>query len=216
SGHRCHAGEIAARTVQAGDEIELNGIRSDQEDDGYSGGCRLCRHNGRKAIGVNHAHLATDQVRGQCGQAIVLTVRPMIFDRNVAALDKPSLAQALVKGRRCIGAGPPDRKNSDHRHRVLLRARGERRARRGAANERNEFAAPHHWINSSARRTSVAGISRPIALAVLRLITSSNLVGNCTGRSLILAPRRMRSTYEAATDRSRLSGPYPLMPPSAV
>jgi hypothetical protein len=34
-------------------------------------------------------------------------------------------------------------------------------------------------------------------LAVLRLITSSNLVGSCTGKSAGFSPLRMRSTYEA-------------------
>jgi hypothetical protein len=48
-------------------------------------------------------------------------------------------------------------------------------------------------INSSARTSMLSSIVRPIALAVLRLIASSSLVGNCTGSSLILAPRKMRS-----------------------
>src|SRR5262245_35611145 len=43
--------------------------------------------------------------------------------------------------------------------------------------------ASHHSITSSARASKVAGTSRPSALAVLRLITNSNLVGACTGRS---------------------------------
>ncbi len=40
-----------------------------------------------------------------------------------------------------------------------------------------------HSITSSAAASSVGGISRPSALAVFRLITSSNLVGFCTGFS---------------------------------
>ena len=36
--------------------------------------------------------------------------------------------------------------------------------------------------------------SRPSALAVLRLMTSSYLVGACTGRSAGFSPLRMRST----------------------
>ena len=35
----------------------------------------------------------------------------------------------------------------------------------------------HHSITSSARASSIAGISRPSAFAVLRLMLSSNLVG---------------------------------------
>jgi hypothetical protein len=38
-------------------------------------------------------------------------------------------------------------------------------------------------ITSSARASSGGGTSRPSALAVLRLMTSSNLVGSITGRS---------------------------------
>ena len=45
---------------------------------------------------------------------------------------------------------------------------------------------------SSERACSVAGISMPSALAVFRLITSSNVVGCMTGRSAGLAPFRMR------------------------
>src|SRR5207244_10197354 len=48
-------------------------------------------------------------------------------------------------------------------------------------------------ITSSAIASSVGGTSRPRALAVLRLMTNSNLVGNCTGRSPGFAPLRMRS-----------------------
>src|ERR1700758_1177315 len=41
----------------------------------------------------------------------------------------------------------------------------------------------HHSITSSARASSTGGRSRPIALAVIRLKTISNLVGCSTGRS---------------------------------
>jgi hypothetical protein len=49
-------------------------------------------------------------------------------------------------------------------------------------------------ITSSARASSEGGTVRPSALAVLRLITSSNLVGACTGRAAGFSPLRMRST----------------------
>ena len=51
-----------------------------------------------------------------------------------------------------------------------------------------------HWITSSARNSSDGGIVRPRALAVLRLMTSSNLVGCSTGKSAGLAPLRILST----------------------
>src|SRR6266446_5991519 len=49
-----------------------------------------------------------------------------------------------------------------------------------------------HSITSSARASSVAGTSRPSALAVLRLTTSSYLVGACTGRSAGFSPFRIQ------------------------
>jgi hypothetical protein len=48
-------------------------------------------------------------------------------------------------------------------------------------------------ITSSARASSVGGTVRPSALAVLRLIISSYLVGSCTGRSRGFSPLRIRS-----------------------
>jgi len=53
-------------------------------------------------------------------------------------------------------------------------------------------ATSRHWcrysITSSARASSVGGMVRPSALAVLRLITSSYLVGACTGKSAGFSP----------------------------
>ena len=49
-------------------------------------------------------------------------------------------------------------------------------------------------ITSSARASSVGGTSRPSAFAVLRLMTSSYLVGACTGRSAGFSPLRTRAT----------------------
>src|SRR6476661_8155942 len=56
--------------------------------------------------------------------------------------------------------------------------RGER-----AAEQRDELAPPHHSITSSARCCKNQGTSRPSALAVLRLMTSSNFEGCTTGKS---------------------------------
>ena len=51
-----------------------------------------------------------------------------------------------------------------------------------------------HSITSSAAARSVAGTVSPSALAVLRLMSNSNVVGICTARSAGLSPRRMRLT----------------------
>src|ERR1700751_5925456 len=61
--------------------------------------------------------------------------------------------------------------------------------------DRTSFAWRTHSITSSARWWICEGTSRPRALAVLRLITSSNLTGAWTGSSLGFAPFRILSTY---------------------
>src|SRR6516164_6885430 len=53
-------------------------------------------------------------------------------------------------------------------------------------------------ITSSALASTDAGRSRPSIFAVLRLTTSSYLVGACTGMSPGLSPLRIRSIYPAA------------------
>src|SRR5262245_15417172 len=86
-------------------------------------------------------------------------------------------------------------KNTDPPYAItLLRARHPRPCHRRPAEQPNEVATTDHSITSSARASSVGGTSRPSALAVLRLITNSYLVGACTGRSAGFSPLRMRST----------------------
>src|SRR5262249_17416081 len=71
----------------------------------------------------------------------------------------------------------------------LLRLRRER-PRSRAAEERDERAPGRHSITSSARASSIGGTPMPSALAVLRLITSSYLVGCWTGRLAGFSPLR--------------------------
>ena len=65
-----------------------------------------------------------------------------------------------------------------NRPRRLLRARPERPRGRRAAEQRDELASPHS-MTSSAATSRPGGTVRPSAFAVLRLMTSSYLVGVC-------------------------------------
>jgi len=67
-----------------------------------------------------------------------------------------------------------------------------------ATDNGDELSPVDHGMISSARTKNDWGIVSPSALAVLRLITSSNLVGCSTGRSAGLAPLRILSTNVAA------------------
>src|SRR5262245_32410705 len=80
---------------------------------------------------------------------------------------------------------------------ALLRARRERPCDHRAAEQRDELTA-HHSITSSAMASSPGGKLRPNTLAVLRLITNSNLVDWTTGRSAGFSPLRIRPVYTPA------------------
>jgi hypothetical protein len=56
------------------------------------------------------------------------------------------------------------------------------------AQQNRQQVAPSHSITWSARARSDGGTVRPSAFAVFRLMTSSNLVGCCTGRSAGFSP----------------------------
>jgi hypothetical protein len=65
-----------------------------------------------------------------------------------------------------------------------------------------------YWITSSAWNRSVAGIVRPSAWAVLRLMASTNFMGRSTGRSAGCAPWKILATNVAAR-RARSSRSSP-------
>src|SRR6516164_11850777 len=74
-----------------------------------------------------------------------------------------------------------------------------------------------HSITSSAIASSLSGIWTPSALAVLRLITSSNLVGCSTGKSDGSAPLSILSTKPTARRyKSPREAPYVISPPASA
>src|SRR5262245_27732593 len=97
------------------------------------------------------------------------------------------------------GVNPPlegHAARAGHLKPVAARRHLARVARQGAVrlvlrHELFEVGEQGHWITSSARASTDRGIVKPSALAVLRLMTSSNLVGCSVGRSAGLAPLRI-------------------------
>src|SRR5262249_54107342 len=137
---------------------------------------------------------SSDQITHKFRKPIIAPFRPPIFDHHILAFDVPRLIQATPKGdypRSWFGFRRSSVKQSNHRHRRLLRARHDRPPRR-AAEQRNEVAPPDHSITSSAMASSVDGTVRPRMRAVSTLMTSSNLVACTTGKSEGFSPLRMR------------------------
>src|SRR6516225_4375681 len=104
--------------------------------------------------------------------------------------------------RRRDGAQEPDGRQPAR----LLRTWRKRPRRGRDAEQRDERAPAAHSITSSARPSSVSGIVRPSAVAVIRLMTRSNLIGCSTGKLAGFAPRRILSTKSPA--RRNRSGTF--------
>src|SRR5262249_20061739 len=137
----------------------------------------------------------TNQFGSKRSESVVVAVRPAIFDHYVLRFDISGIFQASAERTQSVGKefwGIAAEK-SDYRHRRLLRSRRKRPHRASPAEKRDELA-PSHSITSSASCWRCTGTSRPKALAAVRLIVSSNVVGRCTGRSAGFSPLRMRST----------------------
>src|SRR5262245_29864407 len=120
-----------------------------------------------------------------------------VLDLDVAALRPSALGETDTKCREAsfhlgVVLGVSNQHtNAWHPH-GFLRTRRQR-PRRCAAEQSDEFAS-FHSITSSARSRNDSGIVRPSTLAVVRLITRSNLAACSTGISAGFAPRRILST----------------------
>ena len=125
-------------------------------------------------------------------------------DRRGVALAGPRLRRALA----LAGLAPPRSAVGEPAPRSSLRGvdledavpnLGRRRGLAQRKRSRSELRLPplkvchgSHWTTSSARSSIDCGTVMPSALAVLRLITISNLVGCSTGRSAGVVPFKIR------------------------
>src|SRR5205823_251999 len=111
------------------------------------------------------------------------------LDADVLPFDVTETAQAIAKKpHRLRRVWPAGHQNADDRH-LRLRDAGKRPRRRAGYSE--DQVAAVHSMTSSARARRDCGTVRPSAWAVFRLMTSSNLVGCCTGRLAGFSPLRI-------------------------
>src|SRR5262249_14650443 len=190
-------GGVASWPRQAVDKARADGIRNDGEDDRHSAGDLQQLPYGRAAGGHDDVRRERHQFGCVLANHAGIAAAPAGFDPRVAADDPAELRQCLHEYRDAFLASFLVRNASERRNAscdvALLRGRRERPSRR-AADEGDELAS-FHSITSSARDIKLSENFTPSALAVLRLITNSNLVGCMTGRSAGLAPFRTRPAY---------------------
>src|SRR5262249_354053 len=175
------------------DQTEPHGVFGDDEYDRAGRGCRCCsEYCGETSTRNDGADPSANQFGGQLGQPIELIFCPAKEKRNVVAFDIAGLAKTLAKPAQTVRhrVGQPRVEESNHRHRRLLRTRGDWPRTRRAAEQRHELASSHS-IRSSASNGIELGTSMRSALDVCMLITNSNLVDCNPGRSAGFAPLRI-------------------------
>jgi hypothetical protein len=136
--------------------------------------------------------LQADQLLRECSYPIVVSARPTKVHPHVTAIGPTEVGKRLSE-RRDATVFVERHEHADAPHSLTLLRPRHNWPRRHAPEPRDERSA-FHWITSSAVASSVSGMVRPRALAVLRLMTSSYLTGACTGSSAVFSPLRMRST----------------------
>jgi hypothetical protein len=136
-----HPGHVAAWSVKARHQAGLDRIKAGDKDDGNRRGRSFGRERGGRAERGDHRHIAPDQIGSHGGKPIKLTLRPAIFNGDVAAFEITRLAEAAAEGGHhvCVWLRRGAMEKSDHRQRRLLRARRERPRCRGAAECGQQF-----------------------------------------------------------------------------
>ena len=173
-------------------------VCSQREDNGDGGGCSLgclCRC---RPVDYDDIYVRAHKVGRKLAHPVQDPASVPLLDCDVPAFDVAERSQALAEGIRIASrVGSLTQESDACKLRRLLRPCRERPRRRRAAEQRDELAPPHS-ITSSASARNGAGTVRSIALAVLRLMTSSNFADCSTGRSAGFVPRRILSAYSAA------------------
>src|SRR6516162_3977645 len=158
--------------------------------------CRSC-YDSRASDGQYDVRLECHQFGCILAHGCGIARAPAIVDADILPDGPTRLLQGLREsGQECVPFSIVCRKrckDTDAPHAIgLLRPRRERPCGR-PAEQRDELAASDHSITSSARASSMGGMARPSALAVVRLMMRSNLVGCSTGRLAGFAPRTILS-----------------------
>jgi hypothetical protein len=93
------AGDIAARTAEAGDDALRDGISPHYEHDWDGCGRGLGGDGRRQASGKYDSDRLARELGCERGETIIMTIDPSIFDRDVATCDKTRFGEAIAERR---------------------------------------------------------------------------------------------------------------------
>src|SRR5262249_54589324 len=145
SAHRADTRDVATWPVEAGDKPRFNRVPPTTEDDRDGVSCGFSHHScGRAARCGDDSYAHANQIGCQFRQAIILIVRPSVFDGHVAALNITRFAQSFAEccQEMCVRFGRTWAEEPDHRHHRLLPPRAlhlHREQQTTAADQGNEL-----------------------------------------------------------------------------
>src|SRR5262249_28597222 len=121
------AGQVTARSSEAGDEATGDGVATDEENNRDRRGSAFRGSRHRVAYGQYQIDLAVHEVGGHRRQPSRL-LYPMVFDRGLLSFGVAVFAQSLTERsqKRSTWAGRAGTEETDHRHWLLVRARHHR------------------------------------------------------------------------------------------
>src|SRR5262245_49849308 len=97
-GEDVDTGRIALGSGEAGNEPSLDRIAAAVEHDGDRCGRSLGRSSGRFAADRDdHGDLAANEISGQRGHSLVVTLGPSELDRDILALDESGFLEAFAE-----------------------------------------------------------------------------------------------------------------------
>jgi hypothetical protein len=137
-----YSGHVPARPSKAIYEAKLDRVGAENKNDrDCFGRCLGGKRRRGSTTCDNHGHVAAYQFARQLGQPIVLILGPAILDSHIPPLDIAGFDHEKRRTERARRFQRPGAEITDHWHRRLLRARGERPCNRRAAERGYQFPA---------------------------------------------------------------------------
>src|SRR5262249_35597788 len=135
-----HAGDVAARLIEASYKSVLHRIIAVGKDNRDSCGSRPGGQGCRGTHSSNDHYPVPYQISYQCLEAVVSTLSPVVFDHDVVPLNVARFAQAFAEYTQTVwqGIGHRTVEKPDDWHQ-LLRARCKRVSHPRAAKQRHDF-----------------------------------------------------------------------------
>src|SRR5262249_25000612 len=193
----CKAGDVAAGPREALHPADADRIAYPRNDD-RDGARELHQYRDHPTAGGDDVRVRGHQACCVRPHARHIVGGPTLVELNIAAFGPSELCDLLPQRASTnfiFGIALSIRHDNPHApHSACVLCPSRERPRGSRTAEQRDERPALHSITSSATASNLSGNWRPNAFAVLRLITSSNLVGCTTGKSAGFSPLRTRPT----------------------